>query len=748
MNLKTYNWNNGTLSSPIVLTNDQIKKLIAIGQREDIKTTVKGCVTTSSRKMQKFLKYALAKQFPDLNIICDEELADSFRIQTSSNIIKEGTRELITISTDAGITHDFLKWKYDYSDFVIDGDISEQNIKDRIRVENGYLVIDDPQENASWSVTLKLTAYPIYYTEDQFDSIPAVSKPDIILTITAKKIEDISLKVKNEVPINSKVEIEVTPVPVDSTKLKGARYTYSTTTPEFIAINVSSLGTEIITKKQGQANITVTLHACNNTVTKTNAISFNIYDLRPMCFVIDQRWLGLSDPIGMVSENCILGSDGTLQSISNSGADGNPNNNTLTWLRQNTHAYVGRYTGFSGVRLKQLDDTTRKKFADSTSSVDYISNESGEFDVWMKINSDVYIKTEPWIPIGASVPDPDYVLVTIARELPVGEDETKWEKFSQYNLYGVYKACRINNRLYSLSGKRPVNNISKIQSKSQARARGTGFKIVDYKFSKLIAFLFYGYYSTLDSQTQLGYGTTNIVNGTYYPKITGQTDDLAGTDTNSVTGNGAVTPDNDQIIAGEGSDIKSNNFWHLENIQGDISEWLDDMTVMQAKRPSSVTSSNPAIYLSDYVSIYGYPIITKSGKDYQLTSEFLEAMNENQRFITISDIRGNITRIIQYGDFTENSNGYIKKMCFGDHADIIVKEFGASTNTGFCDSSSVYSAGAVARRSDGSVVPDGGVGDLDLSHSAGSARSDVGSRLLYEGSEETIHIIDDATESL
>ena len=134
MNLKTYNWNNGTLSSPIVLTNDQIKKLIAIGQREDIETTVKGYVTTSSRKMQKFLKYALTKQFPDLNIICDEELADSFRIQTSSNIVKEGTHELITISTDTGITHEFLKWKYDYSDFVIDGDISEQNIKDRIRV--------------------------------------------------------------------------------------------------------------------------------------------------------------------------------------------------------------------------------------------------------------------------------------------------------------------------------------------------------------------------------------------------------------------------------------------------------------------------------------------------------------------------------------------------------------------------------------------------------------------------------------
>lgn len=748
MKLNKYTWNNGTQSSPIILTNDQIKKLIAIGQREDIESNVSGYITTSSRKIQKFLKYALESQFKDLNVICNEELADTFTIALSTNTIKEGTSEPISIYTESGINHSFLKWKYDFSNFVIDGDISEQNIKDRIRVENGYLIVDEPRENASWSVTLKLTAYPIYYTDDQFNSIPAVSKPDIILTITAKKIEDISLKVKKEIPINSKVEIEVTPVPVDSTKLKGDRYTYSTTTPELIAINVSSLGTEIITKKRGKANVTVTLYACNNTVTKTNTVSFNIYDLRPMCFVIDQRWLGLSDPVGMVSKNCILDSDGTLQSISNSGADGSPNNNTLTWLRQNTHAYVGRYTSLSGVRLKQLDDTTRKKFADNTSSVDYISNESGEFDVWMKINSDIYIKTEPWIPIGASAPDPDYVLVTIARELPFDEDETKWEKFSQYNLYGVYEACRINNRLYSLSGKKPINNISQIQSKSQARARGNGFKIVDYKFSKLIAFLFYGYYSTLDSQTQLGYGTSTFVNDIFCPKITGQTDDLAGVDTNSVTGNGAVTPDNNQIIAGEGSDIKSNNFWHLENIQGDIFEWLDDMTIMQAKRPSNVTSSNPAIYLSDYVSVYGYPIITKSGKDYQLTSELLEAMNENQRFITISDISGNIIRIIQHGDFTKNSEGHIKKMCFGDHADIIAKEIGASNNTGFCDYCSVNSAGRVARRSDGSVYSSGGVGCLDFQYSAIVASPYVGSRLLYEGSKETIHIIDDATESL
>lgn len=463
-------------------------------------------------------------------------------------------------------------------------------------------------------------------------------------------------------------------------------------------------------------------------------------------YIIDQRG-DISDPDDMVKGNYYNHPTLGLIKIDDGAFTGNSKYDFLTWLKENTHAYVAKQAD-NGLRLKQLDDTDRTKFADGTSSIDYINGTIENCDVFIKFPCDIYYKCEPAITAEQPTPNEDYVLITLAKELEEGEKEEDWNKHSQYNLIGVYQACQINNKLYSLSGKRPVNNISQTQSKSQARARGTGFKIVDYKFSKLIAFLFYGYYSTLDSQTQLGYGTANIVNDTYYPKITGQTDDLAGVDTNSVTGNGAVTPDNDQIIAGEGSDIKSNNFWHLENIQGDISEWFDDMTVMQAKRPSSVTSSNPAIYLSDYVSVYGYPIITKSGKDYQLTSELLEAMNENQRFITISDIRGNIIRIIQHGDFTNNSEGYIKKMCFGDHADIIAKEFGASTNTGFCDYGCVFSVGYVALRSGDSVVPRGGVGFLVLYSSAGTVVSAIGSRLLYEGSEETIHIIDDATESL
>lgn len=187
MKLNKFTWNNGTQDSPIVLTNDQIKKLIAIGQRTDIISDVRGYITTSNHKINKFTKYQLTQQFPNLNIIYDEELADVFTIESSTDTIEEGTKTSINVLSNIGITHDFLKWKYEYSDFVIDDYISQDDIKDRIYIENGFLVVDDPQENSEWSVTLTLTAYPIYYTESDFDDIPVTSKPSITINIVAKK---------------------------------------------------------------------------------------------------------------------------------------------------------------------------------------------------------------------------------------------------------------------------------------------------------------------------------------------------------------------------------------------------------------------------------------------------------------------------------------------------------------------------------------------------------------------------------
>ncbi len=754
MKLNKYTWNNGTQSSPIILTNDQIRKLIAIGQHKDIESKISGYITTASRKMQKFLKYALEKQFKDLNIICDEELADVFNISVATSTIKEGTRELISIDTDSGISHSFLKWKYDFSNFVIDGDISEQNIKDRIRVENGYLVIDEPKENASWSVQLTLTAYPSYYSEEEFNNIPTSSKPNVILNIIAKKIEDISISTKSDVPINSQVEVFVSPIPTDSTKLKGAKYIYSTNTPNILDINTSSQGTTIFTKKQGTANLIVTLHACNNTVTKSNSTTFNVYGLRPVVFIIDQRYLSnLKDPEDMVSNNYVLNSDGSLTAISSNGATGDPTNNTLTWLRQNTHAYVSKQSSFTTIRLKQLSDTSRKTFADGSSAADYISNENGKFDVFLKFGSDIYYKTEPWTPKGLREPDPDYVAVTIATEIPSNEDTSKWCKWSQYKLIGVYPACKINNKLYSLSGKKAVNSISQQVSIKYAKARGANFNICDYDMAKLFAFLFYGYYSSLGSQQICGYGTYNYNGSVYYPKITGSTDELNMTDTDKITGNGPARPNNTQMVAGIGSDIKTVNFWGLESCWGDISEWLSNLCVMYASRNTVNNTPNVQYYVADYLDEYDSVVVTKpTGTDVTYTSkdEFVKDYSiPSSKFLSVSDKDGNIIRLIDITKI-QNDEGYIKKMIFGTHADIIAKvcDSSVSAYTGFTDYSTFGVVGCIVDRSYNSNDYKGGIGFLQAVAVYNAENTNFGARLLYDGDETTVHVIDDTTEEL
>lgn len=749
MKLNKYTWNNGTQSSPIILTNDQIKKLIAIGQRKDIESKVSGYITTPSRKIYKFLKHGLESQFKDLNIIYDEELTDAFTISLATSTIKEGTREFISIYTKAGITHSFLKWKYDFSNFVIDGDISEQNIKGRIRVEDGYLVVDEPKENASWSVQLTLTAYPSYYSEEEFNNIPASDKSDIILTIIAKKIEDVSVSTKSDVPINSQVDFSVKAIPADSTKLKGANYTYSTTTPDILVINTSTQGTTIFARKPGTANFTVTLHACNNTVTITKSTTFKVSGSQSVVFIIDQRYLNnLKDPEGMVSDNYILNPDGSLTSVSKNGATGNPDTNTLTWLRQNTHAYVSKYSEGKGLRLKQLSDTNRKMFADGTSAADYISNESGEFDVFLKFGSDIYYKTEAWTPEGQSESDPDYVAVTIARQIPTNEDAKKWCKWSQYKLIGVYKACRINNKLYSLSGKRPVNSISQTDSVNQAKARGTNFNVCDYDMTKLLAFLFYGYYSSLGSQQICGYGTKILANEALHPKITGITDELGMTDTDTTTGNGANNPSESQIIAGIGSDIKSVNFWGLENCWGDVSEWISNLHIMNASRNSNITPVNATKYVMDYLDKNDRVIITKpTGIDVIYTSKnkFYEDYKAYYYgFIAVSDKNGNIVRLIDTAVLYMYS-GFISHMIFGAHADTIVKKnIKLDANTGFTDKCDTDRLSTYMYRSCYSNSDEGGVGYLCSTDN--NALEEIGARLLYDGDENTVHVIDSTEE--
>ena len=219
------------------------------------------------------------------------------------------------------------------------------------------------------------------------------------------------------------------------------------------------------------------------------------------------------------------------------------------------------------------------------------------------------------------------------------------------------------------------------------------------------------------------------------------------TDTDSITGNGASVPDKEQIEAGEGSDIKSVNFWGIENCWGDAFEWIDNLHLMLAKRPNIYMDKNISLYLDDYLSVYPSIIVTELGVSRTITLADMEDISKNRIYIAISDSNGNIVRLID--GFLQSDSGYIKKMQFGDYADVFVKDFGADASTAFCDYSYISAtAGHVTYRSYNSANAMGGVSCLNFANSTSYSQPSIVSRLLFEGTDDNVHIIDDATESL
>lgn len=774
MSLTTFNWNNGSATSPIILTNDQINVLINAATKVT-NYSVKGYITTTTGKMYKFVKATLNSLFPDLHIIKSngqpiEELADEFTISTDTDTIDEGKSLLINI-TGGSITHDYLNyhinWLTNDEDIVTSGDISAEIVKSRITIEHGIIKVAAPTENASWAVEMKITAYPKYYEGTPLADIPAVRKPYVNVMAQAIAINDIALNIPIEVPINTVIPFIVIPTPTTSTKLAGAKYSYSTTTPDYISLVGQEPKTKAIITPSGVSaslKVEMRLSGIGNTIAE-DTCSFNVYDLRPTSFIIDQRGLNnMLDSRIMVSNNFYIDGEGNKQNLSSYAAIDSSTRNTIKWIRDNSHLYVGQWDG-NTMRLRQLKDDDKTKFLDGSSAEQYITGAVDSnvytYDVYLKFKTDIYIKTEADIPVGNEVADTNYIRVTISKDKPteyINENNSGgWMKFSQYSMPGVYKMYVKNNQARSISGVIPTKNISQTTSILRAHARGQ-MRLVNYDIHRLLAYLFYGYYGTLNSQDVCGSGTNTIVSDKHYAKKTGLCNNLGMTDTTNDTGeitsgNGTVdtnTQDGqDQIIAGYGTDIKSVNFWGLENWWGDISEWMDDLMVMQAKRPSSVITANSNIYMDDYINSYltSHPSssgvqVTKEGSDFTLTPELIAEYDENTIFIKITDITGtNIIRIIQTL-FTSNFNAYPKQMQHGKYADLTPKTSGGTAITGYADSCGVNSAGGVAYRSSYSAAAYGGVAYLALINSPGNAIAYIGSRLLFEGTSETVEIVD------
>ena len=173
---------------------------------------------------------------------------------------------------------------------------------------------------------------------------------------------------------------------------------------------------------------------------------------------------------------------------------------------------------------------------------------------------------------------------------------------------------------------------------------------------------------------------------------------------------------------------------------------------MEAFRLSGNNSSNPKSFVADRIDSYGSIIITKkNGTDITYTSkeDFLKDYTTNTfKFIGILNKNDYIIRAIELKEGSQHK-GFIKKMIFGNHSDIIPKDFTNKTgDIGFCDFFELTYEGRIMYKSGNSIDNGGGISNMNFFINPTNKSSYIGTRLIYEGNESNIHIIDDATETL
>lgn len=133
--------------------------------------------------------------------------------------------------------------------------------------------------------------------------------------------------------------------------------------------------------------------------------------------------------------------------------------------------------------------------------------------------------------------------------------DSTWQE-SPESLLGAYEAYANSNKLYSRTSVTTSGNISQANFKAYARARGTGYQLIDYDQHKMIAWLFYAIYGTRHCQSICGSGTSS------YTKDAGLTNAIGNADTTTANGNSM-----------------SVNFLGIENCWGNKYEWIDNVVI-------------------------------------------------------------------------------------------------------------------------------------------------------------------------
>lgn len=124
------------------------------------------------------------------------------------------------------------------------------------------------------------------------------------------------------------------------------------------------------------------------------------------------------------------------------------------------------------------------------------------------------------------------------------------------SLVGAYKGYVSSNRLYSWSDVTPTTNVSLSDFRSYAKARGTGYQVIDFQQHCVIAMMLYAKYKTRNLQGVLGPG-----GATSGPaSTTGSSNATGGVDTKN---------ESSKYVCGLG----------LEGVFGGICEWVEGVEI-------------------------------------------------------------------------------------------------------------------------------------------------------------------------
>ena len=302
----------------------------------------------------------------------------------------------------------------------------------------------------------------------------------------------------------------------------------------------------------------------------------------------------ISDPSTLITSETSF--DGETIDNTKFGYESEPTENIISWIRANSHAYVGKLelnaeTGRHEMYLRQLNDTDYNKFVDGTDASAYISDVANEgWDVFLKLPKFWYFCEED-----------DKGLLMRFRDT----EHPDYHVWDENQLIGVYEAYVENNNCRSISGKASIGNITQPNFKTYSRNRNNnktlvddgGYRLVTFEMHSIMAWLFYGYYGNANCQAVCGSGTND------YNKGTGTCDTMGiAEDTNSTNGN-------------QGS-IK---FWGLENWWGNKSEWIDNLQTIDGAGKTKIMNFDGTTRLEETFHNTGGNCITA----YKWTSEGL-----------------------------------------------------------------------------------------------------------------------------